>query len=361
VSNSSLPCERRVRPGFTLIELLVVIAIIAVLIGLLIPAVQKVREAATRSSCGNNLKQLGLALVTYHDTANGFPPMRANSSTGSRGTNPIGNENTINGLIYVLPYIEQGNLYNFMNAPWAGPPACLPFGPPRDFDYYPAWQMDIPTFHCPAAPTGLFYSGDTKFAGRRDYGMCIGDTILNNSSVSVTRGVFGGFNISTKLGDITDGTSNTILMADKANAVDTRDVRGLAANNVSGLNTNPSKCLALAANGLYLPTTSVQSSRVLGSLWHSGEAPFIAFNTILPPNSPSCLNENWGDGWGIYSASSYHPGGIQAVMGDGSVRFVSNNINTGNLTAPEPFGGPSPYGVWGAMGTKSGGEPNTGP
>src|SRR4051812_23557461 len=116
MQTSLSPSHRR--RGFTLIELLVVIAIIAILIGLLLPAVQKVREAASRASCQNNLKQLGLGLMTYHDSANGFPPSRPNSSTGTRNTNPVGNENTISGLIYVLPYIEQGPLYQQMSVNW---------------------------------------------------------------------------------------------------------------------------------------------------------------------------------------------------------------------------------------------------
>ena len=74
---------------------------------------------------------------------------------------------------------------------------------------------------------------------------------------------------------------------------------------------------------------------------------------LAPPNSPSCATENWGDNWGIFSASSYHGGGINALMGDGSVRFVSDAIGTGNLSSAEPSSGAmSPYGVWGAIGTK---------
>jgi prepilin-type N-terminal cleavage/methylation domain-containing protein/prepilin-type processing-associated H-X9-DG protein len=349
-------CRSRVycRFGFTLIELLVVIAIIGVLIGLLLPAVQKVREAANRARCQNNLKQLGIALHAYHDSHGAFLPMRRPSNGGTRSTNPIGNEGTIGGLVDLLPFIEQTGLYAQITSPYAST-ATLPYGPPRDFNYYPPWRSDVTIFKCPAALPGLPYSGDQSYAGRRHYALCMGDSILNNNSLTTMRGVFAN-NVGTPMSKILDGTSNTILMAEKANAVDALDVRGLAANNVGGTNTNPSLCLAKASQGKYLPSVSVQSSRVLGSLWHSGESPFVGFNTVLPPNSPSCISENWGDGWGVISAGSYHPGGINVLMGDGAVRFIAETIDAGDPTKPETTTGPSPYGVWGALGTMSGGE-----
>ncbi len=130
----------------------------------------------------------------------------------------------------------------------------------------------------------------------------------------------------------------------------------MGANNVAGTNTNPSVCLTKSSGIKYLPATTVQSARVLGSLWHSGLAPFVGFTTVLPPNAPTCLADNWGDTWGVYSASGYHPGGVMALLADASVRFVAETIDTGNLTAPEVASGPSPYGVWGALGTRSGSE-----
>jgi prepilin-type N-terminal cleavage/methylation domain-containing protein/prepilin-type processing-associated H-X9-DG protein len=351
--------------GFTLVELLVVIAIIGVLVGLLLPAVQAAREAARRMQCSNQLKQIGLGMHNYASTYKCFPWMRGPSNNGTRNTVPVGNEQTINGYVALLPFIEQDPLYNTIATPMAAIAAApggnptMPFGPPRDFAYYPPWCVKVTSFLCPSSPAGLFYgsaTGTTAFLGRQNYPMCLGDAILNTHTLSVTaRGTFC-YNRFVTLAELTDGTSNTIIVGEKANAVDSLDVRGLAANNVPGLNLNPASCFLKATGGKYLPTTTVQNARTHGALWHTGLAPFIGFQTILPPNSPSCENDNWGDNWGLSSASSYHTGGVNVAYGDGSVRFISQSIDTGNTSLPEVTGGPSPYGVWGALGTRAGGE-----
>ncbi|HZZ78145.1 MAG TPA: DUF1559 domain-containing protein [Gemmataceae bacterium] len=339
------------RRGFTLIELLVVIAIIAILIALLVPAVQKVREAAARTQCINNLKQLGLGLHGYHDANKKLPLLLINNG-GTRSTNPQGNEGRNTGLMMILPYIDQTPLFTWTSQQQTvSGVAILPFGPIRSTVYQP-YNVQIPVFTCPSngAPAQIW--GLTW--GASSYGVCIGDTILNNHFAN-TRGVFGP--TQTTMVGISDGTSNTMFFAERAfGSGNNRSIHGYFANNVASLNTSPITCLSTASNGLYLPAQSVMTDRPSGVQWFDGYPAFTAVNTVLPPNSPSCAADNWGDSWGVFSANSYHTGGVNVGLADGTVRFVSNSVNTGNPASPEVTSGPSPYGVWGAMGTRSSGE-----
>jgi prepilin-type N-terminal cleavage/methylation domain-containing protein len=346
------------RNAFTLIELLVVIAIIAVLIALLLPAVQQAREAARRTQCKNALKQIGLAMHNYHDSLNVFP-WREGGTAGSRSdATACHNEDTINGLVFLLPYMDQAPLYNQIAAQSGAVPGCTAsvteaFGAPRDFHYF-AWGVRLPIFLCPSSPDGTLYGGDSFFRGQRDYAMCMGDTIATNQSGPV-RGMFG-YRSTTRIRDVIDGTSNTIMLGEKCKGNNPASIVGFGAQSISGLGTNPSVCLAGNSNGTWAAGYTPQTSRPLGSLWHSGLVSHAGFNTVLPPNSPTCLSEAYGDNYSLVSAISYHVGGVHVVMADGAVRFVSNNIDSGNKSAAEVASGASPYGVWGALGTKSSGE-----
>lgn len=340
------------RRGFTLIELLVVIAIIAILIALLLPAVQQAREAARRTQCRNNLKQLGLAMHNYHDVYGSLPP-------GTGGTGPFGVAGTnlghLSGVVMLLPYLDQGALWKrIAEAPnQGGHPGRITFPHP---------DSDIPVLLCPSSPTPTRQVSATDDWGpSRSYLVSLGDETQDYFTTATTppgptqlRGAFT-YLATFQFRDFTDGTSNTLVMAEREHGAtgNPNGIRGRIVWPIAGIETNPSMCLATVSNGEY-NVTGIPIRR-MGFSWAGGWSNINWVTTILPPNGPSC--GNFGPAWfGVMSASSLHTGGVQILLGDGSVRFISENIDTGDLTLPPAVSGPSPYGVWGALGSKAGGE-----
>jgi type II secretory pathway pseudopilin PulG len=317
------------------VELLVVIAIIGILIALLLPAVQAAREAARRSSCSNNLRQLGIAIHNYEDIYKRLP---------RGGGGPwYGRPQEFSGLVGMLPFVEQKPLYDL----WAA-------------TAYP-WSWDngarqttsqVPVLLCPSDEVKVHQWAEN--VAHRHYFFCYGTTIQNYDQPS--NGMFGadytwsGPVPYRKLADITDGTSNTIAMSERAARPDTRRLIG----NLAWNSTNdPATCLSLVVGQDYAPSAYLTSWSA-GSLWAFGHPHWNGFITVIPPNGPSC--SNWGDdnmsqANGIFTASSRHPGGVQGLMADASVRFIPNTINA--------IGGDSGYGVWGALGTRANNEPET--
>ena len=333
--------------GFTLIELLVVIAIIAILIALLLPAVQQAREAARRTQCRNNLKQLGLALHNYHDTHGVMPFMRWTVG------NPYYNNHA---NLALLPFVDQSPLFNQVSTSLTvGATTYLPMGftaAPYSWDtVYPPWKQQVPGYLCPSDANSLVkYSN----IGTQCYRLCLGDSVNGMYAATSTRGIFGS-NSRTQMRDITDGTSNTIAMSERANknfGDQPRILWGVAGPvDVS----TPVACLALNT-GIYYPTgTGIVRGADVPSMWSDGSPHCAGFTTVLPPNSASCTNSTNYVADSIISATSHHTGGVHVVMADGAVKFISNNINSGNL-AVAPTVAASPYGVWGALGTKAGNE-----
>lgn len=338
------------RCGFTLVELLVVIAIIGILIALLLPAVQAAREAARRAQCTNNLKQIGLGLHNYESAHLSFPFRSGGTEAGSADT--ASNLARIAGWVPLLPFTEQAPLYEEIKA-GAG---YNPFGPCPHYDAFRPWATQVPGLLCPSDPKGSL----RETLGKSTYGFSVGDTINNNYS-SQCRGIFWRKS-GTRLRDITDGTSNTIAVSEKAcAAAGTRSIRGGVAAGISSVASasGPQTCLnTRGSDGNYNSTVTTVVDRQ-GRRWGEGEMIYAGFTTVLPPNSPSCQDSTQTDqrtAWGIYSASSWHPGGVNGLMADGSCRFFSETIDTGNLSAAQVTTGESPYGVWGALGSKDGGE-----
>jgi prepilin-type N-terminal cleavage/methylation domain-containing protein len=330
--------DRRSR-AFTLIELLVVIAIIAVLVALLLPAVQQAREAARRSQCKNNLKQLGLALHNYHEVFNLFCDMRG-------GPNDVGRGGDECGIVQLLPYIDQSPIYNMLGAQ-----------PQPTWNNWQPWTTQIGVLLCPTSPVPGTWTGAP--VALKSYKLCVGTT-TNNNYWGTTNGLFAFsyFGGHKGIRDITDGASNTIAMAETALGPppgSSRMIQGQCVYGITGIDTNAALCLATASQGVYLAGNNI-SSWGQGTLWAFGHPGWSAVTTILPPNSASCTGGGFGDNmsssWGIFTPNSFHTGGVQVLMGDGAVRFISNNINCGNFGA----GSPPNFGIWGALGTINGGE-----
>lgn len=334
--------KRYGREAFTLVELLVVIAIIGILIALLLPAVQAAREAARRSQCNNNIKQLGLAMQNYHDIYRVFPCRLTGSAVSQR----------IGAFVEMLPYFEQQALAQQISSPLGTYPAGG--GVPWDGGYQP-WTVNIPGLICPSEAGSTKVGANT--VAKANYcvslGDCMGPGNQYNGLAATPRGIFGS-NSHITFANITDGTSNTAAFSEHVIGSNSTYVKGGTAWNISSAPSNPLTCLATATNGVY--NSGVSTAQLAGQRWPDGAMFFTGFNTVLPPNSPSCSVSTWDGDSGISSVSSNHPGGVLVGMADGSVRFVNESVNTGNLAAPDPSGGPSPYGIWGALGSKDGGE-----
>lgn len=371
----------RRKRGFTLVELLVVIAIIGILIALLLPAVQAAREAARRAQCTNNLKQLGLGLHNYHDVHKYFVYRK-----GGTYCNPCaqprydGNYSRLSGFVPLLPYVEQKPLFDRIVAgdPTTNPP--IPPGGPAPWSNWGGWNNPPALYLCPSDGKPFLNPGQVRInnycfsAGDCNspnccYGAASGSTPYLRDYPN-TRGVFNpqpnNFqNTHICIADIRDGTSNTVFMSERLKtlfgarsaAANEIDIRQGTAMGQSGTLTSPITCYT-TTSGQYF-RQGVQVKGRFGCQWADGQMENVGFNTILPPNGPGCVDDTNGNSDSLNPLtppSSFHPGGVNCLMGDGAVRFISQTIDTGDLSAANVAAGPSPYGVWGALGSRNGGE-----
>jgi prepilin-type N-terminal cleavage/methylation domain-containing protein/prepilin-type processing-associated H-X9-DG protein len=338
---SEQPTQSTRSTGFTLIELLVVIAIIAVLIALLLPAVQAAREAARRSQCVNNLKQLGLALQNYHDVVGSYP-------CGHFGTG----WNDWNALVMLCPYVEQTQVYNSINFNSSGGVAANPGNPPN----FTIMGITINVYQCPSNSDRLTgtegMNGVTLLYGHQNYCGNAGnapESFYDNSNHAAKNGVMFGVTNGTKpigIRDITDGTSNTAAWSEKVKGIGsggnnvydlqrpTSSVFALTVNN-SGAGTPASPYLDAIPNDYYTRCYALnQASAGLaggaiaqGTYWWDGHPETGLYNHVMPPNTWSCNDSNVNDA-AAATASSMHSGGVNLGMCDGSVRFVKQTVST---------------------------------
>jgi prepilin-type processing-associated H-X9-DG protein len=294
------------RSAFTLVELLVIIAIIAVLIGLLLPAVMKVRAAANRTYCQNNLKQIGLAFHLYHDANDAFTP----GFTAWNSPDPTATSPGWGWPAYLLPYLDQGPVFQQIR-----------FDLPISYHANAAPRMTrITMFLCPAdpeIPINVFWvdlgdGGPPVAVAPLSYAGCWGATDVQDASAS-TEGVLYR-NSRVRLTDITDGTSQTTMVGDRAWS----HAMAPWAGSVPG--------------GLLLP----------GPLnpWQN-TSPAVAPATQLVLAHNRSINDTTDRDGGLDDYFGYHPGGVNMLFADGWVHFLNSNIDRA---------------VFRALGTRAGGE-----
>jgi prepilin-type N-terminal cleavage/methylation domain-containing protein/prepilin-type processing-associated H-X9-DG protein len=347
------------RSGFTLIELLVVIAIIAVLIALLLPAVQSAREAARRAQCTNNLKQLGIAIANYETAFKVYPYGKGliyTPPTGSAHGNPVTGYAYArwSSLSQLLMFIEQGNLFNSINFAlppetpgMEGPTGFMPAFTDPNRENMTASLTQVATFLCPSdATTNPDWPGNTNYTANQQ--SCACDISDNFASVQFpnesARGIFY-WQSSVSPAKVTDGLSNTAYFSEKRRGNGTPNPQTdmfiftltPAQNSVTAVFQ---ACTAIN------PLTATPLTSFQGKSWVMGEMCCGLYNHVAPPNQNTCAAPHFTPA-GMQNMgmqvppSSLHPGGVNVLFGDGSVRFIKSTVDVQ---------------TWRNLGTRNGGE-----
>ena len=323
----------RLRPrrgAFTLIELLVVIAIIAVLIALLLPAVQQAREAARRTQCKNNLKQIGLAMHNYHDVHGQFPI--------SIGWNPVTNERqgAFSDKVFMLPFLDRTPEYqstNFNDFPWD---SLGWFGNAN----IKAQSKKLPVFNCPTQPysTGGGQANFTYAINMGTAGANGQNGQGNHNGMASYIGGGGASDRPVKMGSILDGTSNTGAYSEFIiDAADTPQNLQVYSWATAGPTDAATRQACILQNGL----SGRQGQRGASWAWS-----FIGVGSVythtMSPNDKAC--QSWEGDWlgsNLMSASSSHANGAHLLMADGAVKYISTNVD---------------HTTWVGVGTRNGSE-----
>jgi prepilin-type N-terminal cleavage/methylation domain-containing protein len=339
--------------GFTLVELLVVIAIIATLIGLLLPAVQSAREAARRTSCTNNVKNVSLGLLTYHDGRKAFP----------KGIQRTLDNSVFNGYsfhTFILPFVEQKSLFDqikeeaVMNGqPWMKPN-----------HYWPVNKLTrhatVPAFSCPSTPVrGQFPSDTGNITAHCSYPGNVGSNLAWTDLTAAQQNGAFQLEAATRIGSFTDGTSKTILIGEfvlgdgtlGGGAFDHRSDVARGGSWPSGAKAStsdgPITAAEMASFGADCRGKQATShSGYTGYMWVQPVNMCTLFNTLAPPNweYPSCMTASGnmlGDNRGVYPARSAHAGIVVHGFADGSVRLIDDGVDIA---------------VYQGLGTRNGGE-----
>jgi len=323
------------RPAFTLIELLVVIAIIAILIGLLLPAVQKIREAANRMKCSNNLKQIGLALHNYENTYGYVPAWGFDFVTAPPG-NPYGSNQGHSTLTQLLPYVEQGNILTTLNLQRS---VIDPVNMPPAYGTNSNSTTVIKLFICPSAPGSRPTDYGPYFAAN---GLPLGPILLPPTDYAPLRGVHGSLQTCTggttptgmedqgmlgtndrknkptvTFAETTDGLSNTICFAE------------IAGRQRAYYMGRPNAGSSLGDGGLTLncALADYNTARQIHGYSAAAAAP-LPSGVSEPP--AGCSSINVSNVNGLYA---FHTGGVNILLGDGSVRFLRDSTSPGVLAA----------------------------